>query len=74
MAQKFITLNQKILKFLHIHCAQETYQNIGQWIRKKTGLKGYVYGFSTDYNYIPVSNILDIHKYLMEKNKMAVRV
>ena len=36
---------------------------------KKTGLKGHVYDFSTHYNYIPVSDILDIHKYLMEKNK-----
>ena len=35
---------------------------------KKTGLKGYVYDFSTDYNYIPVCDILYIHKYLMEKN------
>ena len=35
---------------------------------QKTGLKGYVYDFSTDYDYIPVSDILDIHKYLMEKN------
>ena len=35
---------------------------------KKTGLKGYVYGFSADYNFIPVSDILEIHKYLMEKN------
>ena len=35
---------------------------------KKTGLKGCVYDFSTDYDYIPVSDILDIHKYLMEKN------
>ena len=37
---------------------------------KKTGFKGHVYDFTIDYNYIPVSNILDIHKYLMEKNKM----
>ena len=35
---------------------------------KKTGLKGYVYDFSSDYNYIPVSDILDIQKYLMKKN------
>ena len=34
---------------------------------KKTGLKGYVYDFSTNYNYIPVSDILNIHKYLMKK-------
>ena len=38
---------------------------------KKTGLKGYVYDFSSDYDYIPVSNILDIHKYSMEKNKIV---
>ena len=35
---------------------------------KKTGLKGYVYDFSTDYNTIAVSDILEIHKYLMKKN------
>ena len=35
---------------------------------KKTGFNGYIYEFSTDYNAIAVSNILDIHKYLMEKN------
>ena len=35
---------------------------------KKTGLKGCAYDFSVDYDAISVSNILDIHKYLMEKN------
>ena len=35
---------------------------------KKIGLKGYVYDFSVDYDSIVVSDILDIHKYLMEKN------
>ena len=35
---------------------------------KKTGFNGYIYEFSTDHNAIAVSNILDIHKYLMEKN------
>ena len=32
---------------------------------KKTGLNGYVYDFSVDYDAIAVD---DIHKYLMEKN------
>ena len=42
---------------------------------KKTSLQGYVYDFSVDYDAISVSNILDIHKYLMEKNKIiTVRV
>ena len=36
---------------------------------KKTWLhNGYIYDFSTDYNAIAVSDILDIHKYLMKKN------
>ena len=35
---------------------------------KKTGLNGYVYDFSVDYDDIAVSDILDIHMYLMKKN------
>ena len=37
---------------------------------KKTGLKGYVYDFSVDYYAISNSDITDIHKYLMIKNKI----
>ena len=36
---------------------------------KKTVLKGYVYNFSVDYDAISVSDILDMHKYLIEKNE-----
>ena len=35
---------------------------------KDTGLIGYVYDFSVDYDSIAVADILDIHKYLMKKN------
>ena len=35
---------------------------------KKTGLKGYVYDFIVDDNATAVTDILDIHKYLMKKN------
>ena len=35
---------------------------------KKTGLNGYVYDFSVDYDVITADDILDIHKYLMKKN------
>ena len=35
---------------------------------KKTGFNGYTHDFSTDCNAIAVSDILDIHKYLMKKN------
>ena len=38
---------------------------------KKTRLNGYVYDFSVDYDAIAVNDILDIHKYLMEKNGIA---
>ena len=34
---------------------------------KKTGLNGYVYDFSVDYDAIAVDDILNIHKYLMEE-------
>ena len=35
---------------------------------KKTGLNGYVYDFSVDFDAIAVDDILDIHKYLIKKN------
>ena len=35
---------------------------------KKTGLTGYAYDFSADYNAIAIDDIKDIHKYLMKKN------
>ena len=37
---------------------------------KKSGLNGYVYDFSVDYDDIAVNDILDIPKYLMKKNNM----
>ena len=35
---------------------------------KNTGFNGYMYDFTTDYNAIATSDIIDIHKYLMKKN------
>ena len=40
-------------------------------MKKKTGLNGYVYDFSVDYDATAVDDILDIHKYLMEKNDIV---
>ena len=37
---------------------------------KKTGLNGYIYDFSVDYDFIAIDEILDIHKYLMKRNNM----
>ena len=38
---------------------------------KRSGLKGYVYDFSVDYDAIVIFDILDIHKYLMKKNEIV---
>ena len=38
---------------------------------RKTGLSGYVYDFSVDYDAIAVDDILGIHKYLMKKNNIV---
>ena len=35
---------------------------------KKTGLNRCVYDFSVDYRTLDISNIIDIHKYLMKKH------
>ena len=40
-------------------------------MKKKTGLNGYVCHFSIDYNGIEADDILDIQKYLMEKNDIV---
>ena len=38
---------------------------------KITGLTGYVYDFSADYNSITIDDIKDIHNYLMKKNDIV---
>ena len=38
---------------------------------KKTGLNGYVYDFSVDYDATDVDDIKDIHMYLMKKNNIV---
>ena len=37
---------------------------------KKTGLNGYDYDFTVDYDAIAVDDILGIHNYLMKKNEI----
>ena len=41
---------------------------------KNTGLQGCAYYFSVDCDAIAGCDILDIHKYLMKKNEIIVRV
>ena len=37
---------------------------------KNTGIYGYFYDFSVDYDAIAVDDILDVHKYLVKKNNI----
>ena len=67
MVKKFINLQQKILKLIYVNC-----EDLSVDIIKKTGVKVYVYDFIVDYDAISISDITDIHKYLMEKNKIVV--
>ena len=47
------------------------FKRLDKWYEEKNGFNGYAYDFSTDYNAIAVSDILDIHKYLMKKNEIV---
>ena len=38
---------------------------------KKTGFNGYVYDLNFDYDATDVDDILDIHKYLIERNNIV---
>ena len=38
---------------------------------KDTGLSGYIYDFSVDYDTTDVDDIKDIHKYLIRKNNIV---
>ena len=38
---------------------------------KETGLNGYIYDFSVDYDAIAADDILDIRNYLMKKNDVV---
>ena len=66
IVQKLLNSKQKILKL---------YQCLGNISKdwsvdnvKQTGLNGYVYDFSVDYDAVAVDDILGIHNYLMKKN------
>ena len=49
-------------------CLENISKDISVDNMKRTGLNGYVYGFSVDYDAMANDKILDIHKYLMGKN------
>ena len=65
-------MNQKILKFLQIHCLGNTSKDWSVDNMKKTGFNGYDFDFSVDYDTIATDDISDIHKYLMEKKNNMI--
>ena len=65
---KFKARNSKIVKAPF--CLRNISKDFSVDNNKKTGLNGYVYDFSVDYDAIAVDDILDFHKYLMKKNNI----
>ena len=69
MKQIILNLKQQIFKIAAIPlCLGNISEDFSTVNMKKTGLHGYVYDFSVDYDAIEVSDILDIHKLLMREN------
>ena len=53
-------------------CLGNIYKDWSTDNMKKTGLTGYVYDFSADYNAVALDDIKGIHKYLMKKNDIVL--
>ena len=68
MVERLLNLKFKILKYCEELCLGNISKDWPIDNMKKTELKGCVYDVSVDYGYISTSNVLDIPKYLMEKN------
>ena len=64
IVQKLLNLKQKITPL----CLGNISKDFSVDNMKKTGLNGYVYDFSVDYNATAVDDILDIHKYLIKNH------
>ena len=66
MVQKLLNLKQTIVATPL--CLENISKEFSVDNMERTGLYGYFYIFSADYDAIAVNNILDIDKYLMKKN------
>ena len=55
-------------------CLQNVSKDFSASNMKKTWFNGYIYDFNVDYNSIGIDDILDIHKYLMEKNDIVLKM
>ena len=70
MVQKFTNLKRKFKIVANPLCLGNISEDFSLDNMKKTGLYGYVYDFSVNYRAIAADTILEIHKYLMEKNNI----
>ena len=52
-------------------CLANILKDCSVYNMKKIALKGCAYDFSVDYDSIVVSDILDIHKYLIKNNELV---
>ena len=69
--QKYINSKQKILRWKISLCFGNISGGfLANNMKKKTVLNGCLRDFSADYRAFGTSNIVDIHKYLMKKNKV----
>ena len=72
MVLKFINLKQKNSEI--VGTALSFGNTSKDWSvnnMKKTGLNGYAYDFSDDYDAIAVDDIVDIYNYLMRNNNIV---
>ena len=70
MTQKLLNPEQNILIVATPLCLRNISKDFSLDNMDKTGLNGYAYDFSVDYDAIAVDYILDIHKYVMERNNI----
>ena len=67
MANKSLNFRRKTKVYQKILSLGNISADFNQADKKSTGLYGYVYDFSVDYQTIVVDDILDFHTYLMKK-------
>ena len=61
MAYNFFNCTKDSKTALNILCLENISKDLSVDNMKKTGLNGYVYDFSVDYDAVAVDDILDIH-------------
>ena len=73
MPQKYINSKKKAgseIKPYPLYLVNISKKKIAATNMKRTGLRGYVYNFSVDYNIINSSNIVKSHKYLVKQHQI----